>query len=94
MVEYKKGYFAKSKAGHDKGKTYVIIAGTLETGTDDFVLVTDGDLKKIDCPKRKRTKHIQVVHQCDPQLLKKLQDREEIRDEDIKRAIKTYISHE
>lgn len=94
MVEYRKGYFAKSIAGHDKGKTYIIIEGTLETGTEDFVLVSDGDRKKISTPKKKKTKHIQVVHQCDPRIEEKIGQKQEIKDEDIKRAIKSYNNRE
>ena len=92
MVEYKKGYFAKSKAGHDKGKTYIIIEGTLETGSEEIVMVTDGDLKPLENPKKKKTKHIQVVHLMDELIGEKLQNGQEIRNEDKRKAIKTYIN--
>lgn len=90
MVEYKKGYFAKSIAGHDKGKLYIIIEGTETAGKDDFVYLTDGELKPLDKPKKKRTKHVQVIKTCDPMIDSLIRDGQEIRNEDIKRAIKTY----
>lgn len=90
MVEYKKGYFAKSKAGHDKGKIYIIIEETLSTGKGDFVYLTDGELKPIDNPKKKRIKHIQVIMTCDEQIDSLIRDGQVIRNEDIKRAIKAY----
>ena len=43
------GQFVISKAGHDKGTVYVIVA---EEG--EFVYLTDGRLKKPDKPKKKR----------------------------------------
>ena len=94
MVEYKKGYFARSKAGHDKGKTYIIIEGTRETGKEDMVMVSDGELKPIEKPKRKRTKHLQIVLKTDEAIWTKMTNGQEIRNEDIKRAIENYINHE
>ena len=94
MVEYKKGYFARSKAGHDKGKTYIIIEGTRETGKEDIVMVSDGELKPIEKPKRKRTKHLQIILKTDEAIWTKMTSGQEIRNEDIKRAIENYINHE
>ena len=91
MVEYKKGYFAKSKAGHDKGKVYIIIEGTDQTGSLEVVMVTDGDLKPVEKPKKKKTKHIQVIMKCDNNINDRITNGQEIRNEDIRRAIKDYI---
>lgn len=90
MVEYKKGYFARSLSGHDKGKLYIIIEGTKETGTEDYVYLTDGRLKTLDKPKKKKVKHIQVIHTCEKKLESLIVNGEPIRDEDIKYAIKSY----
>jgi ribosomal protein L14E/L6E/L27E len=90
MVEYRKGYFARSLAGHDKGKLYIIIEGTKETGTDDFVYLTDGKTKTLDKPKKKKVKHIQVIHTLDESLKKLFESGQPIRDENIKYAIKEY----
>ena len=94
MVEYKKGYFAKSKAGHDQGKTYLIIEGTRETGKEDFVMVADGVTKTLDKPKKKRTKHLQIILKCDEEIFNKMTNGQEIKDEDIKAAIGNYMNHE
>lgn len=48
--------FATSKAGHDKGKVYIIIEET-----NRFLLLTDGDLHPIEKPKKKNRKHIQPI---------------------------------
>ena len=47
---------AKSKAGHDKGKVYVIYAID-----ETYVYLVDGKIRGIDKPKRKKRKHVQVI---------------------------------
>ncbi|HIW80282.1 MAG TPA: KOW domain-containing RNA-binding protein [Candidatus Acetatifactor stercoripullorum] len=80
------GNFAFSKAGHDKGKLYVIVAEE-----QDYVYLCDGRLKKIDAPKKKRKKHIQIVNRrVGEELLAGLEKRETMLDEQIKYAIKQY----
>ena len=46
-----------SRAGRDQGKYYAVIARESE----DFVLLADGDLRKLDRLKRKRVKHVKPV---------------------------------
>ncbi len=53
MKELKKGMFARSLAGHDKGKLYIV----LEVRERD-VLLTDGDARPAERPKRKNRMHI------------------------------------
>ena len=80
------GNFAFSKAGHDKGKLYVIVAEE-----QDYVYLCDGRLKKIDAPKKKRKKHIQIVNRrVGEELLAGLEKRETMLDEQIKYAINQY----
>ena len=47
------GMFAISKAGHDKGKLYIIIKED-----EEYVYLADGRLKPTDSPKKKKKKHI------------------------------------
>lgn len=56
-MEMKTGMLVKSKAGHDKGKIYVI-AGLDET----YVYLVDGRGKTLTHPKKKRKKHVQPIH--------------------------------
>lgn len=79
------GKFATSKAGHDKTKLYVIMNEDLE-----YVYLVDGDLKPLDKPKKKRKKHIQIINRVDETIQNKLETKQIIYNEDIKRAIKLY----
>ncbi len=84
-MEFRIGSFAISKAGHDKGSCYVIVGEE-----EDFVYLCDGRLKKLQAPKRKRKKHIQVINRTvNSELLKKFT--EKITDEEIKYEIKQYL---
>ena len=79
------GKFATSKAGHDKTKLYIIINEDLE-----YVYLVDGDLKPLDKPKKKSKKHIQIIKKVDEIIQNKLETKQIIYNEDIKRAIKLY----
>lgn len=50
------GMLARSKAGHDKDRMYVIIRAE-----DEFVYVADGDLRPLCHMKRKNARHLQPV---------------------------------
>ena len=52
------GKYATSKAGHDKGKLYVIVAAN-----DTHVWLADGENKKINSPKKKSARHVQIINE-------------------------------
>lgn len=53
-MEIKVGSVVRSIAGRDKGDTFVVLA------TDgSFVYMADGELRKVDNPKKKKLKHLQ-----------------------------------
>lgn len=80
------GKFARSKAGHDSLKVYVIIKEEAE-----YVYLADGVCKTMDKPKKKSKKHIQIINKGqDKKLTEKLLNKERVFDEEIKRAIKIY----
>ena len=51
------GTIVKSKKGHDADRVYLVMA----TVGEDFVLVCNGKHRKLDNPKQKRIKHLEVV---------------------------------
>ena len=51
------GKVVKSLKGHDTGRVYLVIA----TIAEDFVLLADGKYRKLDGPKQKRVKHLEVL---------------------------------
>lgn len=51
-----RGMLAKSKAGHDKGKVYVIYQ--LD---ETYVYLVDGQIRTTEKPKKKKRKHVQII---------------------------------
>ena len=51
------GEFATSKAGHDKDRLYMIVGEE-----EDCVYLCDGRLRGVEHPKKKKKKHIQIIH--------------------------------
>jgi|GEM_PF-388454 len=48
------GHFVVSKCGRDEGRAYVVV----RIVDGDFVMVSDGKVRKLDNPKKKRKKHL------------------------------------
>lgn len=82
------GKMAKVKAGHDKDKIYIIVRDD-----EQFVYLADGKLKTLQNPKKKSKKHIQpILHKIDETLALKLQTNDKVIDEEIKKAVKDYLT--
>ncbi len=80
------GTFAKSKAGHDKNKIYIVIEET-----QDEVYLVDGIIRTMDKPKKKRKKHIQIINKrVSNELEQKIREKKLIQNEEMKRQIKLY----
>lgn len=81
MERYKAGMLARSKAGHDAGKIYVII------DTDDaYVYLADGRIRTLGKPKKKKKKHVQLI--C------REYDISDATDVSIKRLLKVWSKEE
>ena len=58
MDGYRAGMLARSKAGHDTGKVYVIIEAD-----DTYVYLADGSIRTLGHLKKKKKKHVQIILQ-------------------------------
>lgn len=56
MDGYKAGMLARSKAGHDAGKVYVII-----DIDGAYVYLADGEIRTLNKLKKKKKKHVQLI---------------------------------
>ena len=82
-MEWTKGMLAISKAGHDKDSWYVVLS--IE---GNYAFLVNGTTKTMDCPKKKKMKHLQPVHQVPELLSQKLESGKTWTNEEIKRALK------
>ena len=85
MKEFKAGMLAVSKAGHDKGRLYVVLKADQE-----FVYLADGKNRSVLSPKKKKRKHIQINSYIPGTLQKALKTEQKLEDKQIKKAIKEY----
>lgn len=85
MKEFETGMLAVSKAGHDKGKLYVVLKADPQ-----FVYLADGKNRSVDRPKKKKRKHIQINYYIPGILKQTLEAKQKLEDEQIKKAIKEY----
>ena len=84
MVSGMVGMFAISKAGHDQGKWYVVL-----NEDENYVYLTDGNLRTTEHPKKKKKKHIQpVTSGINRELAERIQKMQPVNNEEIKHAIK------
>ena len=77
MERYEIGMLVKSKAGHDKGRIYVIIHMD-----EAYVYLVDGEIRTIANPKKKKKKHVQLI--CEKHEISSIDDVK------IKRILKLF----
>ncbi|MCI8838726.1 MAG: hypothetical protein HFG74_11835 [Hungatella sp.] len=85
MIEYWTGALCASLAGHDKGELFVIIGESKE-----YVSLVNGECRSLDRPKKKKKKHIQIIHDEEERKRKSLIEDGRIRDEEIRSMIRSY----
>ena len=78
------GIVVFSKKGRDKGRYFVVLY-TLDA---EFVMMADGDTRKLDHMKKKRRKHLAACPHEFPELLM-LQEKGQLKDSDIRKALRS-----
>ena len=77
------GQIVVSRAGRDAGKKFVII----KMLDSQFVEVSDGDLRRMERPKKKRIKHLNITEQKAESLGEKLKSGGRITNAEIRKAL-------
>lgn len=85
-TDLKIGQIVKSKAGRDKGRIFLIS----EVLDEQFVLVSDGDLRKLSAPKKKKAKHLIIYNTVLTEFAEKLKCNENLDDAYIRELLETY----
>ncbi|MBS6194863.1 MAG: KOW domain-containing RNA-binding protein [Clostridiales bacterium] len=87
MEGYGIGMMAKSLAGHDKGKIYLVFSEDSE-----YVYLVDGEHRTLDRPKKKKKKHVQIDHRIPEWIQNLLTEGKTIQNSDVIRARREYGS--
>ena len=84
------GRVVRSTAGRDAGRTFVVTA--LEG--EDFVWMTDGGLRSLQRPKKKRNKHLYVTEHVVTGLQERLKAARPVEDHEIRAWLKALAQEE
>jgi ribosomal protein L14E/L6E/L27E len=82
------GRIAISKAGRDTGRVFVI----LEVIDTHYVYIVDGDLRKLERPKKKKLKHLKMTQNVLENIAQKLMNGTKVFDAEIRSAIRSLQS--
>ncbi|ABN54124.1 MAG TPA: RNA-binding protein [Hungateiclostridium thermocellum] len=82
-MEISIGQVVYSRAGRDSGRKLVVV-GIVD---DKNVLVADGDLRRIEKPKRKKIKHLRVTKKVILPLTDKLKSGAKVSNSEIRKAL-------
>ena len=77
------GQFVKSKAGRDKDRIFIII----EIVDEVYVKIVDGDLRRVESPKRKKIKHLAKMNDVSDDIQLKLKDNRKVTNQMVRREI-------
>ena len=80
------GVVAVSKAGRDAGKYFII----LEVQDDQHVLIADGELRKVNKPKRKKLKHLWIRPYVAESIRSCLKEQKLLMDSDLRKALTVF----
>ena len=85
-MEFEIGNIVISTMGRDKG-LYFIVVGVEK----NYVYLVDGSVRKIDKPKKKKVKHIELTNLHDENIAAKVINKHKITNQDIKKALRDIL---
>lgn len=85
-MNFSAGDIVLSKAGRDKNKHFIV----LETVDENFVMIADGNLRKVDSPKRKKCKHLENTGNKSEFIKEKLGEGVRVTNPDLKKELAEY----
>lgn len=86
MADIEVGQIVRSKQGRDKRKFYFVI----EVLDEKYVLLSDGDKKTINSPKKKKNKHLIVYKMKNDDIIDRLRD-DNLDDIFIRKSLTSFI---
>ena len=81
------GQLVEPKAGRDAGRYYLV----LQVINDKYVLTVDGEVRRLENPKKKNVKHLILYNRFAKEIAEKLAAGERMRDTDIRQAIESLL---
>ncbi|HHU33433.1 MAG: RNA-binding protein [Zhaonellaceae bacterium] len=88
--ELRLGQLVYSKAGRDKGKVFLVIS----IASSSLVYVADGEMRKLEKPKKKNVRHLHNTGIIAEPIAHKLKRGEPFTNQEIRLAIARLVSEE
>lgn len=85
-IDVRVGRVAKSKTGRDKGRVFLVYQ-VLE---NDYVTVVDGDLRRLDKPKKKKVKHLAFYNEVVSEFEEKVNNKANINNAYIRKLLESF----
>lgn len=77
------GQIVVSKAGRDAGKKFII----LKVIDDMYVQISDGDLRRVEKPKKKKIKHLEITGEIAETIEEKLRKNNRITNPEVRKVL-------
>lgn len=84
------GKIVYSKSGRDKGKGFVVIAEL----DKNFVSIADGDIRKIEKPKKKKVKHLIFTDKVCEDIIKDIFEGKKFNNAKIRKSLEAKEAYE
>lgn len=81
-MDIKKGSVVKATAGRDKGRLFFVVYMC-----QNFINLVDGKIRKLEKPKKKKLKHIELVGNFDIPVAQKIQAGDKVLNSEIRKAL-------
>ncbi len=82
------GQIVVSKAGRDAGRRFIVI----KVIDDLHVQITDGDLRRVEKPKKKKVKHLEQTGEVAETIRKKLTSDARVTNPEVRKALAGHKS--
>lgn len=87
MNNIRPGLVVKSKTGRDKNKFFIVLAYE-----SPYLYLVDGKLRRLDNPKKKKEKHIQLTNYVDYDLGDVILNESKLNNADIRKSLESYYN--
>lgn len=84
-MEIVEGSIVRSIAGRDKGDLFIVLARE-----GDFVYLANGELRKVDRPKKKKLKHLQMTNSMSEFIHSKLHTQGKVTNSEVRKALAEF----
>lgn len=74
-------------AGRDRNEYFIVTKVE-----DSYVYLVDGSIRKIENPKKKKIKHVELTRFSDDELAERIKRNNKITNQDIKKSLKSKLS--